>query len=193
MTWCLLVMLAASDDDLTAQVKTRLDPSPVVRGRFEQKKQVKGFKRPLVSTGDFVVSRGRGVRWHTATPFDSVLTVRPDDIRSTQNGAEVFKLDATKEPTVRVINQVLFALLAGDAEVLRAHFVVTGSVDAKRWHLALVPKSKGLAQVLARVSLEGDDFVRQLELTEGSGDVTQLHLEVLTGGAALTAAEEAGW
>ncbi len=193
MSWCLLLLTLAATDDLAAQVKARLDPSAVVRGTFEQKKQVKGFKRPLVSRGDFLVARGRGVRWHTATPFESVLTVRPDDIRSTQHGAEVFRLDAAKEPTVRLINQVLFALLAGDVEVLRTHFTVTGAMEPKGWRLQLVPKAPGLAQVLARVTLEGDAFVRALELTEGSGDATQIRIETPSGSAALTQAEEAGW
>lgn len=192
MMFALLLVLAA-DADVASQVKVRLDTGAVVHGKFEQKKQVKGFKRPLISTGDFVVAKGHGVRWHTASPFDSVLTVRPDDIRSTQAGAEVFALSAAKEPTVRVINQVLFALLAGDVEVLRTHFEVTGTIDEKAWHLELTPKAKALGKVLARISLDGDTFVRSLELTEGSGDVTRIHVEAPTSAQALSADEQAGF
>ncbi len=188
-----LVLVVSATPDVAAQVKERLDTGAVVHGRFEQQKQVKGFKRPLVSTGDFVVARGHGVRWHTASPFDSVLTVRPDDIRSTQGGAEVFSLSASKEPTVRVINQVLFALLAGDVEVLRTHFEVKGTIDAKAWHLELTPKAKALEKVLARIALEGDGFVRSLELTEGSGDVTRIRVDEPSSAQALSAEEQAGF
>jgi outer membrane lipoprotein-sorting protein len=189
----LALVLVLGANDVASQVKARLDTGAVVHGRFEQKKQVKGFKRPLVSTGDFVVAKGHGVRWHTANPFDSVLTVRPDDIRSTQGGAEVFSLSASKEPTVRVINQVLFALLAGDVEVLRTHFEVTGTIDNKAWHLDLTPKAKALEKVLARISLDGDGFVRSLELTEGSGDVTRIRLDEPSSAQALSAEEQAGF
>jgi outer membrane lipoprotein-sorting protein len=193
VTFAVLLLLAATPADLPATVKARLADAAVVRGAFEQDKQVKGFKRPLKSKGDFVVARGRGVRWHTTAPFESVLTVRKDDISSRQGDTEVFRLDASKEPTVRVINQVLFALLAGDIAVLQAHFEVEGSVDEKGWQLALTPKAKGLAQVMSRISLQGDRFVRRLELSEASGDTTVIRVEGASDGPPLTQAELAGW
>jgi len=169
--------LAASPGELSAAVRAQLVDAPVLRGAFVQEKRVKGFKRPLVSRGDFVVAKGRGVRWHTHSPFDSVLLVRKDDISSRQGDTEVFRLDAAKEPTVRVVNTVLFSLLAGDLSVLEQHFEVKGELGASGWALELVPKADGLKRVLLRIAMTGDRFVRRLELSEASQDVTVIRIE----------------
>jgi outer membrane lipoprotein-sorting protein len=189
----MLLAVLGAGGDLPAQVKAQLGEVNLVRGAFEQQKQVKGFKRPLISTGDFLVAKGRGVKWHTLKPFESVLTVRKDDISSKQGETEVFHLDASKEPTVRVINSVLFALLAGDVEVLRTHFEVQGEVKPAGWTLELTPKTKGLAQVLARITLTGDRFVRHLELAEGSGDTTTITVTAAADGPPLSEQEQRGW
>ena len=47
MMLMLLAVLGAGGD-LPAQVKAQLGEVNLVRGAFEQQKQVKGFKRPLV-------------------------------------------------------------------------------------------------------------------------------------------------
>lgn len=184
--------LAASPMELSAAVRAQLVDAAVIHGVFEQEKRVKGFKRPLVSKGDFVVAKGRGVRWHTQTPFDSVLLVRRDDISSKQGDTEVFRLDAAKEPTVRVVNTVLFSLLAGDLAVLERHFEVKGEAGPKGWTLELVPKADGLKKVLKRIVMTGDRFVRRLELSEASQDVTVIRIESPEASSP-DAGEELGW
>ncbi len=57
--------------DLAASVRQQLVQAPVLRGEFEQSKQVQGFSKPLISRGSFIVSRERGVLWLTKTPFAS--------------------------------------------------------------------------------------------------------------------------
>lgn len=184
--------LAASPMELSAAVRAQLVDAAVIHGVFEQEKRVKGFKRPLVSKGDFVVAKGRGVRWHTQTPFDSVLLVRRDDISSKQGDTEVFRLDAAKEPTVRVVNTVLFSLLAGDLAVLERHFEVKGEAGPKGWTLELLPKADGLKKVLKRIAMTGDRFVRRLELSEASQDVTVIRIESPEASSP-DAGEELGW
>lgn len=187
-----LWVLAASPIQLSASVRAQLVDAAVIHGVFEQEKRVKGFKRPLVSKGDFVVAKGRGVRWHTQAPFDSVLLVRRDDISSKQGDVEVFRLDAAKEPTVRVVNTVLFSLLAGDLAVLERHFEVKGEAGPKGWTLELLPKTDGLKKVLKRIAMTGDRFVRRLELSEASQDVTVIRIESPEASSP-DAGEELGW
>ena len=56
----LTLLLAASGDSLAVQVKSKLSDAAVQKGTFEQTKQVKGFKRPLKSSGTYVVTKGEG-------------------------------------------------------------------------------------------------------------------------------------
>lgn len=176
MTALLLLALLAAPGELATQVKAKLSDAPVQKGTFEQSKQVKGFKRPLKSSGAYVVTRGEGVQWNTLKPFPSELSVKADEISSKQGGTEVFRLDAKSEPTVRLITQLLFSLLAGDLAALESQFIATGEVGAARWSINLQPKSDGLKKVFARISLEGDASVRCVSLEEQNGDSTTITL-----------------
>ena len=176
MTALLLVLLTTAPGDLAAQVKAKLSAAAVQMGTFQQTKQVKGFKRPLKSSGDYVVTKGKGVQWNTKLPFASELTVSADEIASKQGGAEVFRLDAKTEPTVRLITQLLFSLLAGDLASLESHFTATGEVGANSWSIELQPKSDALKKVFAAISLKGDRAVRSVLLKELSGDSTTITL-----------------
>ena len=101
----------AAGGDVLAQVRRRLADSPVLKGAFEQRKTVKGFRNPLVSRGDFLVARDRGVVWATREPFASQLIVTRDRLLSKQADGSVMvrpgatvvhdRLHLRKEPVVR--------------------------------------------------------------------------------------------
>ncbi len=176
MTAALLLLALSAEPTLASQVKAKLVDAPVITGTFEQSKQVKGFKRPLKSSGTYEVKKGEGVNWNTLKPFASELSVTAAQIRSTQGGAQVFALDAKTEPTVKVITTLLFSLLAGDLDALGTHFTAQGGVDGANWHIELTPKPGPLEKIFLRISLKGDGYVRSVHLQEQSGDSTLISL-----------------
>lgn len=183
---------AAPAPDLIATIAARLVHPPVLRGRFEQDKRVAGFRQVLHSRGDFLVAAGDGVIWTTREPFAAELRLTRDALTSRQGDTVVLALDAAAEPGLRAINQLLFALLAGDVATLAKQFRVDGSTTAAGWSLALVPHDAGMARVLSRIALSGDTLVRSVELDEANGDHTRLSFFDLTSTpAALSPAERA--
>lgn len=176
MTPLLVLALLTAPGDLATQVKAKLSGAAVQKGVFEQSKQVKGFKRPLKSSGTYVVTKGKGVEWNTLKPFPSELLVSAEEISSKQNGAEVFRLDAKTEPTVRMITQLLFSLLAGDLAALESQFTPKGEVAGDRWSIVLEPKADASKKVFTSISLEGDRAVRLVLLEELNGDSTTISL-----------------
>ena len=190
----LMVCLAVSAhaQDLAQSVRQQLAQPQVLRGEFEQSKQVQGFARPLVSRGSFVVAKEKGVLWSTAKPFASQLRLTRDEILATQaNGAVAFRLDASKEPAVRVINGLMFSLLGGDLGGLAEHFRIDGEAGAKGWSLVLTPKSSSLAKLMSRIELAGDKYVRSIRIAEANGDQTQIRFSAQTSEPAALSAEEA--
>lgn len=171
-----LLLGAADPNALATQVKAKLKDAPVLTGTFDQNKQVKGFKRPLKSSGTYRVAKGEGVQWNTLKPFASELTVKANEITSTQNGTEVFKLDAKSEPGVRIITELLFSLLSGDLPALSKHFTHDGEVGEKDWRIELTPKEASLQKVFVKITLKGDDSVRSVHLLEAGGDATLITL-----------------
>ncbi|MBZ8143313.1 lipoprotein carrier protein LolA, partial [Rubrivivax gelatinosus] len=97
-----LVLRAEPVPAIVQQVRQRLAEAPVVRGEFEQRKTVKGFRNPLLSRGDFLVARERGVFWHTREPFASTLVLTRERLLARgADGSVSTRLDAREEPGLR--------------------------------------------------------------------------------------------
>lgn len=169
---CVLGCATAGASELVAGVRARLAEAPVLRGEFEQKKTVAGFKKPLVSRGGFLLWREKGVLWDTRTPFPSTLTLTRTSLSAQQGtGGAAYTLDASREPALAAMNELLFALLSGDVATLATRFRVEGELVGKEgWRLVLTPTEAGLSRIFRRIQLEGDRYVRQVQLEESRGD-----------------------
>jgi riboflavin biosynthesis pyrimidine reductase len=161
-------------------------------GRFDQSKQLVGMKKPLLSHGRFCVAAGKGVLWRTLQPFPNTLRLTRDEIVHLQGERVTMRVDAKQEPVVRLINGVLFSLLAGDLAQLETLFEGDGSVQGKHWSVALKAREPGLAKVIASVALEGGAYVNSIVLNEANGDRTSIAFSAMqTGDSAITADEAA--
>ncbi len=176
-----LVVNAAAP--LTA-IQAMLAKPAVLCGRFDQTKNLAGMKRPLLSQGRFCVVNGKGVLWRTLKPFPNTLRLTRDEIVHFQGERVAMRLDAKQEPTVRMINSVLFSLLSGDLGKLDTLFVVEGSVDNDSWKVALKAREAALAKAIGAITLDGAAYVRTIDLNEASGDIK-------TGEGAISAEEAA--
>jgi hypothetical protein len=177
---------------LLRDVRQRLAGDAVIRGGFEQRKAVKGFRHPLVSAGDFVVARQRGVVWRTATPFASTLVVTRDRVIAKQaDGTVARRLSASEEPAVRTISETLFGVMAADLGTLVQRFDITGDSNREGWRLVLLPRDAGLARWITRLELAGDHFLAAVRMQEASGDATAIQLSHHTVATALSREEEA--
>jgi outer membrane lipoprotein-sorting protein len=174
-----------------AKIQAMLAKPDQLCGRFEQTKQLAGMKKPLASSGRFCVVKGKGVLWRTLKPFPNTLRVARDEIVNYQGERVAMRLDAKQEPTVRMINGVLFALLAGDLTQLETLFEVDGSADT-RWNVTLKARAPALARAIGTISLDGDAYVKNIHIAEASGDRTDIVFsEIRTGAGAMSPEETA--
>ena len=173
------------------QIQSMLAKPTTLCGRFDQTKQLGGMKKPLLSNGRFCVVSGKGVAWRTLQPFPNTLRLSRDEIVNYQGDKVAMRLDAKQEPTVRMINSVLFSLLAGDLGQLDTLFVVDGSVTGKTWHVALTARQPGLAKAIGAISLDGSNYVNTIHMDEASGDHTMITFSAIQTGDAAMQPEEA--
>lgn len=182
---CVLLLLAApvvqaADPAIEAITRSVARPE-VLRGQFSQEKQVSGFKNPLRSQGQFVVARQHGVIWTTLKPFPSEVVVTADRILSRQrDGSTRVELDARQQPAMRSVNAIMFALMSGDVQALSSQFNVAASREGQGWHLQLTPRSPMLAKAFQSLSLQGDRYVRQVEIVEANQDRTRIQFSALS-------------
>ena len=193
--WCLFFCVSQAHADngsaLISKIQTMLAKPAVLCGHFEQSKQLNGMKRPLMSSGRFCVVSGKGVLWRNLQPFPTTLRLTKDEIVNYQGDRVAMRLDAKQEPTVRMINSVLFALLAGDLGQLETLFDVEGSASSGSWQVALKARQPALAKAIGSISLDGGLYVNHLHMTEASGDQTAIVFSAIQTGASAMQAEDA--
>lgn len=182
-------LAAPGDVDL---VKQRVAKVSVLRGEFSQDKQVAGFRNPLRSQGRFVLAQDRGVIWTTLKPFPSEVVVTRDRILSRQSdGSSRVELDGRQQPAMRSVNAIMFALMSGDAQALSAQFAVkVEALPDNGWRMQLTPRSPMLAKVFSALSLSGDRYVREVQITEANQDVTRIHFSAMSETPAQLSADE---
>lgn len=190
---CVVSPLMAASPQLADQVRRRLSDAPVLRGRFEQRKTVRGFKHALVSRGDFLVARERGVVWHTREPFESSLIVTRERLLSRRaDGRPEQSMETRDEPALRAVNEMLFALMSADLATLGSRFHIEGELlGAGGWRLVLAPRDAALAHWVTRIEIEGDSDVRGLRLQEAQGDASVIRFTDQVQSMALTREEAA--
>ncbi len=174
-------------------VRSRLAKPAVLRGTFEQSRHLQGFHNPLVSQGDFVVARDRGVLWETRKPFPSTTVIGRDRVLTRHaDGSSEVVVDNAHAPAASVVNALMLAMLGGDVDALSKSFALKETdFPAGAWRLELVPRGSGLAHVFTRIILQGDRYVRSVHLDEKGGDTTDIEFQSLSETPAQLDASEA--
>ncbi len=173
------------------RIQSMLAKPAIMCGRFDQSKQLNGMKKPLLSSGRFCVVAAKGVLWRTLQPFPNSLRLTRDEIVHFQGERVAMRLDAKQEPTVRMINSVLFSLLSGDLAQLETLFEVDGNVEANNWHVALKAREPALAKAIGAIFLDGSTYVKNISIAEASGDRTTIVFSAIQTGESAILAEEA--
>ena len=182
---------AASADDALDGIRARLAQPAVLRGAFEQEKQLQGFRNPLRSRGTFLLVRDRGIAWDTREPFASSAVLGRERLVTTlPDGTARVLLDATESPATAAVNALLLALVAGDIDALSPRFALIGTLaDEGGWTLRLTPRPGPLARVFTTIDLAGDAHVREVRIVEAAGDRTTIRFDALVDAPPADAAE----
>ena len=187
----LAAVAAHGAEAATDAVLARLHQPAVLRGQFVQSRQIQGFKRPVESSGDFVVARNRGLVWHTMKPFESTLSVNRERLRITNGkGGTETTLDARREPMLRTLNDILQSVVIADVAALEKSFALqVKAVGAESWEMSLQPKDATLRARFSAITLLGGAYVQNVRLQEASGDVTTVRFQEQREDTGLTDAE----
>jgi len=125
-------------------------------------------------------------------PFPNTVRLTRDEIVHLQGDRVAMRLDAKQEPAVRIINSVLFALLAGNLGQIEKVFAVDGGIHDNSWSVTLKAREPALAKTISSIALDGGAYVKNITISEASGDRTSIVFsEIQTGDAAMSVDEVA--
>ncbi|HKP94985.1 MAG TPA: outer membrane lipoprotein carrier protein LolA [Fibrobacteria bacterium] len=179
---CLGAALQAAEGQVAAQgqaaqaapITGRLAAPPVLSGNFVQEKTIVGLKKPLVSRGDFLVVRGKGVIWRTRKPVSAAVSVTPKGIWSLKPSASGLKREAVHQGDLGLAMDMIQKVLSGDPASLAGTFDVKEAGTAAAWSLDLRPLDPVVHRVISSIRLEGGKYVDRVEYAEANGDKTRI-------------------
>jgi hypothetical protein len=189
--WAAVLFAAFAGAGPAEKIQSILAKPKVLCGRFDQSKQLVGLKKPVTSNGRFCVVADKGVLWRSLQPFPNTLKLTRDEILEMRGERITQRLDARREPAVRIINNVLFALFAGDLAQLEKLFDIQGEVQEKDWSITLKAREPALAKAIGAIALEGSVYVKTITISEASGDIAKIAFSAIQTGEGAMSAEEA--
>ena len=174
-------------------VQARLAKPAVLRGDFVQEKQLKGFRNPLKSSGDFLLLRERGILWNTKAPFASSTRLTRSKLLSTlPDGSTQVLIDSKASPGMAAVTSLMMATIAGDLSALGKRFQLKETLRTDgSWSLTLTPREAALKQAFARIELAGARHVNSVDIIETGGDRTRIRFSELRAAPSATASEAA--
>lgn len=149
----------------------------LLSGRFTQEKTVAGLKKTLVSRGDFLVAKDKGVIWRTRKPFSAAFAITPKGIwtlREEGPAGSAPRREAVHKGKVDAALEMIQKALAGDRAALGRTFIVKEGGSPSAWTLDLKPKDRMVARFMAAIRLEGGTHVNLIDFQEANGDRTRI-------------------
>ena len=166
----LLVFSHAQADAALEKIKDAIAKPEILCGQFNQKKVLAGLKSALNSNGRFCVHTSKGIVWQTLKPFPNTVRLTKNEITQWHGDKVTKRMDAKSEPTIQMINNVLFSLISGDFSQLEKIFHADSRIKAGKWQVALKAHDPGLRKAIGHISLDGDAYVRNISIHEANGD-----------------------
>ena len=182
---------AAARADVLDDIKTQLAPFSALRGSFRQVKTIKILKRPLRSSGEFLLAKDQGALWRTLKPSVSTVKVTSSEVAQIKDGKVGFRMGVEDQPALRMVTKVLFAVFAADVDELKRHFDITGESKAGRWQAELKPKEPLVAKVIPLIRMRGSKVLDAIQISEANGDLTAIDFAGVELDAKLRADESA--
>ncbi|MFJ4251279.1 outer membrane lipoprotein carrier protein LolA [Pseudomonas sp. NPDC089741] len=169
------------------QLSEQLAKPEVIHGRFIQEKHLRALPQPLLSKGNFVLAKSRGLLWLLKTPLQQDYRITAQGIaRRDDNGWQLLPNKSAGAEQ----NRLFLAVLQGDSSGLQRDFELALSGDAQQWKLTLTPRSLLLKQVFKQINIDGGALVQTIELLETQGDSTVLRMQDSIANQPLSDAEQ---
>lgn len=145
---------------------------PVITADFVQKRSLQGMKKPIVSSGNFIVSAEKGLYWSQVSPFKLTMVLTKDKLLQQVENGKPEILTAKQNPQIFQFNQLLSSLFSMNVQEMKAYFDMSMNENNGHWVLFLDPKKEPINKIFKKITLKGQDFINEVELLDQQGDST---------------------
>jgi len=170
----LLIISTFSHAKSLQDIEQLLASQHLVRGNFEQLRNLEMFSAPLQSSGNFMIHKKSGLLWQQTAPFPVVLVLTKNKLSQKIAGQPAQIMTAQQNPMAFYFSHIFLSLFDGDKEQIGQQFNQDITEINENWILTLTPKLAPLDAVFSTITILGSQYIDQIELTEIRGDKTTI-------------------
>ena len=143
-----------------------------ITGSFTQDRIIAILKKPLRSSGTFLISKKHGLIWKQTDPFNLRVILSENKMSQKYQNQPEESFTKDKNPSLFYFTSLFTQLFEGDFEQLKTNFTFELNQSADTWTLTLKPKTMPLNKIFEKITIKGNKFINLLVLQEIRGDKT---------------------
>ena len=125
-----------------------------IKCKFKQEKTLQNIQKPVLSSGDFEFKKNEGVYFYTTYPIKSNVSYSGKNYKQ--------------------INNVVSAISNKNFSKLEKEFDFYFEESDSQWRLGLKPKDKELSNYLSQITVEGENYIRKINIVQKNGNQTTI-------------------
>ncbi len=138
--------------------------------RFVEQRYLRFLDAPVASSGRLRYLPPQRLERLTEQPRPEAMILDGDTLSITRDG-KTRSLAVSQLPAVGALVGSIRDLLAGDRAAIEGRYRAIAQGDARRWQLVLLPSDSGLAELVTRIVVAGeDDRMKTIEILQADGD-----------------------
>lgn len=163
-----------STETFKNRVKEESDSLTGIESRFTQTKYIRFLSEKIVSTGIFSYQKSDKICLDYQNPVKYRIVINGNKIKIDADG-KTNTFDAGSNRLMSQMSALLSACMTGNLDRLSSDYELTFKENDTQYWIAVVPQGSAKAYMkYIDVFLDKKDFsVRQLKITESSGDYTE--------------------
>ena len=161
------------DHPVTAQntpelekVQQMLSVADNLKGDFTQTRHIALLSAPLISSGNFVISKTTGLTWDQLKPFASSLQVTDTKLIQKMGDNPPTTITKEQQPIVFSFTSIFLSIFKGDTAKVKQYFNIYFMGDTVHWEIALKPNSSPLNKAIASIELSGGEYIQTVSINE---------------------------
>lgn len=172
-------LFAKETKDLSApalkSIQDRLQLSELIHSDFEQQRNIRVLKRPLVSQGHFYYKKNTGVCWALEKPYKAILVIGEKTIMEKSSSGQFVELAGANNAQFDLFSKLFFSVFNGEFLQLGDFFkLYTQPSSDADWVIGLEPKKSLLKKAIERVVVQGNEAITSVTLIDPAGDITRI-------------------
>ena len=146
---------------------------------FTQSKTIKVLSKPLISNGNLLLLKQKGVVWQTVSPIKGTTVITSSSFSQLDQNDKFSSFNnSLNSEASQTLSNIFLGLLSGDLDKLQQHFTITSRCQTNSWRLTFEVSDKKVGEFLQNIILTGkENNIEKIEIFEANQDYSEIQLQ----------------